>query len=134
VFAADDQANLSLARLASHPSAETPKRSEVSGVLDVGWRPVTVDDDGFVLNKRATSLVITPDALRLRVGRRASDHAPKQLQSGVDPVILVDDRAAVALNAGTNRTTRMLLRPPPEHGPRGFGDLRFIAITDQYRS
>ena len=69
-------------------------------------------DDRLVLHERAASLVITPDALRLRVGRRTSEHAPEHLQSGVDPVLLVDRSIDVVPSRSTLGTNRTLLRPP----------------------
>jgi hypothetical protein len=58
-----------------------------------------VDDDGLVEDQSTTALVIPPDALRPRIGGGATVHVAKRLHRLVHPVVLIDGRLTVALDA-----------------------------------
>ena len=58
-----------------------------------------MDNHRLVLHERAIPLLITPDALRLRVGRCSSKYTAEHLEGRVDPVLLVDRCRTIALDA-----------------------------------
>jgi hypothetical protein len=66
-----------LVRLAPQLSAKVAKLGEVAIILDVERRCVAMHDDRLVLDKRPASLVVAPDALRLREGGCAAERAPE---------------------------------------------------------
>lgn len=131
VAVADNQSDLTLPGFVSHRSAEAPERGEVPGILDIGGCGLTVDDDRLVF-ERAASLVITPDALCLRVGGRTSENAPDHVQRSVDPVILGDGRPSIALDARHEQTDQDALAAFSENGsspPRCGTPLRHPPIN-----
>lgn len=73
--------------------------AEVATVLDIGCCRVTVHDHRLVLHQGSASLVVAPDALRLRIGGRAPEHSPEHLQRQVHPARLVDRCRSVSLHA-----------------------------------
>ena len=58
-----------------------------------------MDDYRLVLHEGAASLVVTPDTHRLRVGRGASEHSPEHFESCSNPLLLVDRRPSIPLDA-----------------------------------
>ena len=68
-------------------------------MLDVGRSRVAVHDDGLVHDEGSAAFVVSPDALGLRVGGRAAEHAPEHLERGVDPALLIYGGGSVALDA-----------------------------------
>jgi len=62
-------------------------------------RRVAVDDDGLVEDQDAAALIVAPDALRSGIGRRAAICVTECLHRLVYPVVLIDGRLAVPLDA-----------------------------------
>lgn len=111
VLVADNEADLSLLSLASHLPAEPPEFGEFAGVLNIERRSVAMDDDRFIANKGATSFIVAPDAFCFRVGCRATEDASGDFQSRVNPLLLVDRRLSVPLDAWDEKDHKDPLAP-----------------------
>src|SRR6266849_3100795 len=90
-----NEADLSLPTLTSHLPAKRAELGEVVLVLDIGGRRVAMDDPRLVPDQGATSLVVAPDTLGLRIGGRTAEHPPEHLQGGIHPARLIDSRRTV---------------------------------------
>ena len=105
-------------------------------VLDVARRRVAVDHHGLILDERATSLVVPPDALRLRIGGRAAEDAAEHLERGIHPARLVDRGRSIPFDVWDEEDHEDALAPAAQdrlpHAGRSPVFLRHR--NDQYRS
>src|ERR1700733_6144742 len=58
-----------------------------------------MNHDGLVEDQDAAALIVAPDAFRSRIGGRAAVHVAKHFHRLVHPVILIDGRLTVPLDA-----------------------------------
>jgi len=110
ILIANYQTDFPLAGISAHRPAEAPEFGQVSGILNVCGRRVAMDNDGFVLHERSVSFIITPDALRFRVGGRPSEHTPEHLQSSINPIPL-DRSRSITLDARDEQDNQDTLAP-----------------------
>src|SRR3990170_4189132 len=96
-----------------------------------------MDNDRFVLHERPVSFIITPDAFRLRVGGRPSEHTPEHLQGSIDPAILLDRSRSITLDARDEQDNQDTLAPALQRRSSPDGLLaplrRFSINIDRYR-
>src|SRR5437879_4153488 len=97
-YSSDHQADLSLARVATHPPAKVSELGKIPGVFDVGRCRIAMHDDRLILHQCTTSFVVAPDALCFRVGRCAPEDTAEHLQGCVDPARLVNGCHPIAFN------------------------------------
>lgn len=83
------------------------------------------------LHERPVPFIITPDVLRLRIGRCPAKHTPEHLQGGVDPVLLVDRGRTIALDARDEQDNQDTLATAAEK--RSSMDRRLRAPLYHYR-
>jgi hypothetical protein len=93
---------------------EAPEFGQVSGILNVGGRRVAMDNDRLVLHECPISFIVSPDALRHRVGGRAAEHTPEHFQGNVDPVILIDRSRSITLDTRDEQNNQDALASAPE--------------------
>jgi hypothetical protein len=135
VLVAHHETDLALACLTTQLSAKIAEGGEVAAILDVGCRCLAVQDNRLVLHERPSSLVVAPDALRLREGSCAAEHAPEHFQCRVDPERLVDDGRSVPFDAWNEQDNEDTLASTAEDPPPlGKCLCSFLRHSDQYRS
>src|SRR5713226_7716652 len=80
----------------------------------------------LVFHESPVSLIITPDALRLRIGRGPSEHTSEHLQGGIDPVLLVDRGCSFAFNARDEQNHKDALTTTTEEWSPSDSSLRSL--------